>query len=64
MAAKLKGIVSFEIAVGRVDARWKVSQDRVPAERERISLALKLSSDPSAQRLVEYMDHPTPVPAQ
>ena len=62
--AKLKGIVAFEVAVSRVDARWKVSQDRMPAERERISLALKLSSDPSAQRLAEYMDHPTPVPAQ
>ena len=54
--AKLKGIVAFEIAVSRVDARWKLSQDRKPVERERVSLALKLSGDPSAHRLALYMD--------
>ncbi len=54
--AKLKGIVAFEILVTRVDARWKLSQDRTAGERERVSLALKLSADPSAQRLGEYMD--------
>ena len=54
--AKLKGIVAFELAVTRVDARWKLSQDRKPAERERISLAMRLSADPSARRLADYME--------
>lgn len=54
--AKLKGIVAFEILVTRVEGRWKLSQDRKPHERERISLALRLSGDPSAARLAEYMD--------
>ena len=54
--AKLKGIVAFEIEVTRLDARWKLSQDRQPAERERISLALRLSSDPSANRLASFME--------
>jgi transcriptional regulator len=54
--SKLKGLVAFEIAVSRLDARWKLSQDRRQTERERISLAMKLSSDPSAIRLAEYMD--------
>lgn len=62
--AKLKGIVAFEIAVTRVDARWKLSQDRQPAERERISLALQMSNDPSARRLAEYMELAAPVSAQ
>lgn len=56
--AKLKGIVAFEIAVTRLAGRWKLSQDRKPEERERISLALRLSGDPSAERLAEYMEHP------
>lgn len=60
--AKLKGLVAFEIAVTRVDARWKLSQDRQQSERERISLAMKLSDDPSAMRLAEYMDQHARVP--
>lgn len=56
--AKLKGIVAFEFVVIRLDARWKLSQDRKPVERERVSLAMRLSSDPSANRLAEYMDQP------
>lgn len=62
MDAKLKGIVTFEIAVSRVEGRWKLSQDRAPRERARISLSLRLSGDPSAARLAEYMEHPA-VPA-
>ena len=62
--AKLKGIVAFEIAVSRLDARWKLSQDRKSSERERISLAHQLSRDRSAQRLAEYMDHPPAVRAR
>ncbi len=61
--AKLKGIVAFEIPVGRIDARWKLSQDRQPVEQERVSLALKLSSDPSANRLAAFMDQRTSVSA-
>ncbi|MGE0601053.1 MAG: FMN-binding negative transcriptional regulator [Dehalococcoidia bacterium] len=61
--AKLKGIVAFSFAVSRTDARWKLSQDRRPVERERVSLALKLSNDPSANRLAAYMEQQDPVSA-
>lgn len=54
--AKLKGIVAFDIPVSRVDARWKLSQDRRPEERERATLAMRLSDDPSANRLAQFMD--------
>ena len=54
--AKLKGIVAFEFEVTRLDARWKLSQDRKPAERERISLVMRLSEDPSARQLARYME--------
>ena len=54
--AKLKGIVAFDIPVSRIDARWKLSQDRTPDERERATLAMRLSDDPSANRLAQFMD--------
>lgn len=54
--AKLKGIVAFEIAVTRVEGRWKLSQDRKPAERERIRTALAASDDALAARLARYME--------
>ncbi len=53
---KLKGIVAFEFAVSRVDARWKLSQDRQPAERDRIVSALRESQDALAAKLAGYMD--------
>jgi transcriptional regulator len=59
--AKLKGIVAFEIQVARVEARWKLSQDRKPVERERIALSLRESADASARRLAEFMHTATPV---
>lgn len=59
--AKLKGIVAFEIAVTRTEARFKLSQDRHEDERGRISLALRLSGDESAQRLANYMERWSPV---
>lgn len=62
--AKLKGIVAFEIAVTRTEARFKLSQDRHEDERGRISLALRLSGDESAQRLANYMERRSPVEAR
>jgi transcriptional regulator len=62
--AKLKGIVAFEIAVTRTEARFKLSQDRHEDERERISLALRLSGDESAERLSAYMERHAPVVAR
>ena len=48
LALKLEGIVAFEIAVTRLDARWKLSQDRSPQERRNIVEALNGSADSAA----------------
>ena len=48
LALKLDGIVAFEIAVTRLDARWKLSQDRSPQERRNIVEALNGSADSMA----------------
>ena len=49
LALKLDGIVAFEIAVTRLEASWKLSQDRAPQERRNIVEALKASADSAAQ---------------
>jgi len=49
LALKLDGIVAFEIAVTRLEARWKLSQDRAPQERQAIVDALGSSADSAAQ---------------
>ena len=49
LALKLDGIVAFEIAVTRLEARWKLSQERSPQERQAIVDALAASPDSAAQ---------------
>jgi transcriptional regulator len=55
LALKLQGIVAFEITVRRVVARWKLSQDRLPQERQAIAEALEQSADSAAQALAGMM---------
>ena len=43
--ARLAAIVSFSLVVTRFDARYKLSQDKNPAERERIARELEASGD-------------------
>ena len=45
----LEGIVNFEVAVTRVETRWKLSQNRSRGEMARIAEALEKSAD-SAER--------------
>jgi transcriptional regulator len=43
--ARLAAIVSFSLEVTRIDARYKLSQDKNPAERERIARELEVNGD-------------------
>lgn len=52
---KLAAIVSFSLAVTRVDARYKLSQDKNPAERERIACELEASGDSVAVETARLM---------
>jgi len=47
----LDGIVNFEIAVTRLDTRWKLSQNRGRREQELIAFQLEHSSDSAEQAL-------------
>jgi len=53
--AKLAAIVSFSLAVTRIDARFKLSQDKNPAERERIARELDASGDSVAAETARLM---------
>ena len=47
----LEGIVNFEIAVTRLETRWKLSQNRSRRERENIAEQLERSSDSGERAL-------------
>jgi len=51
----LEGIVNFEIAVTRVETRWKLSQNRGQREQELIAAELQRSADCAARALAELM---------
>jgi len=53
--ARLAAIVSFSIAVTRIDARYKLSQDKNPAERERIAREFEASGDSVAAETARLM---------
>jgi transcriptional regulator len=51
----LDAIVSFAIDVTRLDARFKLSQEKLPVERERIIAELEASGDSRAQETAQLM---------
>jgi transcriptional regulator len=51
MTKMLEGIVTFDIAVTRIETRWKLSQNRGRREQELIAAQLEKSADPSLQAL-------------
>lgn len=53
--ARLAAIVSFSIDATRIDARYKLSQDKNPAERERIARELETSGDSMAAETARLM---------
>jgi transcriptional regulator len=52
---KLAAIVSFSLAVARIDARYKLSQERKAAERERIERELEAGGDSVAAETARLM---------
>ena len=53
--AKLAAIVSFSLDVTRIEARYKLSQDKNPVERERIARELESSGDSLAGETARLM---------
>jgi transcriptional regulator len=55
LASMLKGIVGFEIAVTRLEGKFKLSQNRPAADRPRITAALDARDDPESTSVAELM---------
>ena len=53
--AKLVAIASFSLEATRIDARYKLSQDKNPAERERIARELEAGGDSVAAETARLM---------
>jgi transcriptional regulator len=49
----LAGIVNFEIAITRLETRWKLSQNRSRREQELIAAELEKSPDSAERALAE-----------
>jgi transcriptional regulator len=51
----LQGILGFEIAVSRLEGKYKLSQNRPEADRPRIAAALEARGDPDAVAVARLM---------
>lgn len=56
MDAQLKAVVGIEIAVGALNGKWKMSQNRPEADRQGVKAALA-AGDASAQAVSELVVH-------
>jgi len=54
--AQLKGIVAFDIPIERLEGKYKLSQNRPPADRERVVAALKQAGGESALGVARLME--------
>ena len=55
LAAMLNGIIGVEIAVGRLEGKFKLSQNRPASDRPRITAALERRDDPDSRSVARLM---------
>jgi transcriptional regulator len=55
MDTEIKGIVGFEILIDRLEGKFKLNQNRDPADREGVARALSASDDPMAREIAALM---------
>jgi transcriptional regulator len=55
VAAQIKGIVGIEIAITRIEAKWKVSQNRSAADVEGVVRGLRADGTPQSQALADLV---------
>ena len=62
VARMLRGVAAFAIAVTRLEARFKLSQEKTAADRDRVIAALEASSDAGARATAALMRRHAPAP--
>ena len=55
--AQMKGIVGLEIPIGRIEGKFKLSQNRSAADHQGVACGLAASDDPLAHAVAEQMSH-------
>jgi transcriptional regulator len=53
--AQLKGIVGIEIPIARIEGKWKVSQNRVPTDRQGVIDGLRAKGDPASLAMADWI---------
>ena len=53
---QLTAIVGFEIPITRLEGKWKVSQNRLPADRAGVAAGLRATGDPGAQAMADAVE--------
>ncbi|MBZ6076209.1 FMN-binding negative transcriptional regulator [Microvirga puerhi] len=56
VAAQLKGIVGVQIAIARIEGKWKVSQNRPEGDRLGVSEGLRSRESRTAQEMADLVD--------
>jgi len=52
---QLRAIVGLELSVTRLIGKWKASQNRPPADRDRVVAGLRDLDDANAQAMAKYV---------
>lgn len=55
IAAQLKGIIGIEMQISRLEGKWKVSQNRVPADRQGVVDGLRELGDPPSVAIADWV---------
>ena len=55
IAGQLKGIIGIEIPITRLEGKWKVSQNRAPAERQGVVDGLRELGDPASVAMADWV---------
>ena len=63
VAGQLKGIVGVEIPIARIEGKWKVSQNRPPADRAGVAQGLEAAGDARSMAMAELVRTPQRSPA-
>jgi transcriptional regulator len=56
VAMQVRAIVGIEIPIARIEGKWKMSQNRTPADREGVVAGYRQDGDETMARLVEAGD--------
>ena len=56
IAAQLKGIVGIEIEITRIEAKWKVSQNKAEGDRRGVSQGLRRTGDDASRRMADLVE--------